>query len=53
MMLLAVILKPADRPAVAASVNRDLVRIQKWYKHWCMILNPNKTKALFVVDPAL
>ena len=33
---------------VAASLNSDLARIQKWYNHWCMILNPNKTKALVV-----
>ena len=42
--LLAVVLKLADRPAVAASLNRDLVKIKKW----CMILNPNKTKSLVV-----
>ena len=46
--LLAVVRKPADRPAVAASHNRDLARIQEWSNHWCMILNPNKTKALVV-----
>ena len=28
--LLAVVRKPADRPAVAASLNRDLARIQEW-----------------------
>ena len=42
--LLAVVRKPADRPAVAASLHRDLARIQEW----CMILNINKTKALVV-----
>ena len=46
--LLAVVCKPADRPVVAASLNRDLARIQEWCNHWCMILNPNKTKALVV-----
>ena len=46
--LLAVVRKPADRSAVAASLNRDLVRIEQWCNHWCMILNPNKTKALAV-----
>ena len=40
----AVVRKPADRPAVNASLNRDFARIQEW----CMILNPNKTKALVV-----
>ena len=28
--LLTVLRNPADRPAVAASLNRDLARIQKW-----------------------
>ena len=46
--LLAVVHKPADRPAVAASLNRYLVRIQQWCNHWCMILYHNKTKALVV-----
>ena len=46
--LLAVIRKPADRLAVAASLNRDFPRIQEWWNHWCMILNPNKTLALVV-----
>ena len=46
--LLAVVHKPADRPAVAGSLNRDLARIQEWCYHWCMILNPNKTKTLVV-----
>ena len=45
---LAVVRKRADRPAVAASVNRDLARIQEWCIHWCMILIPTKTKALVV-----
>ena len=44
--LLAVVHKPANRPAVAASLNRDLARIQEWCNHWCMILNPNKMKDL-------
>lgn len=29
-ILLAVVGKPVDRPVVAASLNRDLVRIQEW-----------------------
>ena len=45
--LLAVVRKPADRPAVAAS--RDLARIQVWCNHWCMVRNPNKTKDLVVI----
>ena len=46
--LLAVVHKPADRPAVVASHNRDLACIQEWCNHWCMILHFNKTKALVV-----
>ena len=46
--LLAVVRKPADRPAVAASLNRDLARIHEWCYHWCMMLNPNNPKALVV-----
>ena len=33
--LLAVILRPSDRPTVAASVNRDLARIHEWCGRWC------------------
>ena len=56
--LLAVVRKPADRPAVAASPNMDLARIQEWCNHWCTILNPNKTKTVVVsisrtVNPSL
>ena len=46
--LLSVVHKPADRPAVAASLNRGLPRIQEWCNHWCTIVNPNKTMALVV-----
>ena len=46
--LLAVFCKTADRLAVAASLNMDLACIWEWCNHWCMILNPNKTKALVV-----
>ena len=45
--LLAVIRKPADRPAVAASLNRDLARIQEW----CKIIT--KLRHLSLVDPGL
>ena len=44
--LLVVVRKPADRPAVAASLNRDLATIQEWCNHWLKILNPIETKAL-------
>ena len=39
--LMEVVRKPADRPAVAASLNKNFARIQEWFNHWCMILNPN------------
>ena len=42
--LLAVVHEPADRPAVAASLNRVFARILEW----CMILNPQKTKAFVI-----
>ena len=48
MITLAVVRKPADRPAVAASLNKDLAMIQEWFIHWCMILNQNPTEALVV-----
>ena len=44
--LQAVVRKPANRPAVAASINRNLVHDITWSNHFCMILNPNKTMAL-------
>ena len=31
---LAVVRKPGDRPAVAASLNRALARIHEWCNHW-------------------
>ena len=46
--LLAVVRKPADRPSVAASLNRNLSRIQEWCNNWRVTLNPNNTKALVV-----
>ena len=49
--LLAVVRKPADRPALAASLNRDLARIQECCNHLCIILDPNKTKALVISRP--
>ena len=49
--LLAMVRKPADRPAVVVFLNKDLARIQEWCNHWCMILNSNKTRALVVSRP--
>ena len=46
--LLAVVCKSADRPAFAASFNRDFARIQELCNHSCMILTSNITKALVV-----
>ena len=46
--LLAVVRKPVDRPAVTASLDRDLARIQEWCNLWRMILNPNIIKSLVV-----
>ena len=40
--LQALVHKPAARPAVAASLNRDFARIQEWCNRWCMILNPKR-----------
>ena len=52
--LLAVVRKPADTPAVAASLNMDLASIHEWCNPWCMILNDDKTMALVVsIDPGL
>ena len=36
------------RPECSRYTTMALARIQEWYNHWCMILNPNKTKALVV-----
>ena len=46
--LVAVVRKPAERPADAASLNWDLAIIQDRCKNWCMIPNPNETKAFVV-----
>ena len=32
--LLVVVRKPADRPAIAASLNRDLAKIQEWCNYY-------------------
>ena len=46
--LLAVVRKPAYRPAVIAFLKRDFFRIQEWYNQCCMVLNPNKSEALVI-----
>ena len=46
--LLEVVRTPADRPAVAVSLNNDLAWINECCNHCCMILNLNKTKALMI-----
>ena len=46
-------LKPANRPAVADSLNSDLAKIQEWWitGAWCWILI--KLRLLWLVDPGL
>ena len=34
-------------------IDKDLARIQEWFNHWWIILNPNKSKALVVTDIVL
>ena len=46
--LRAVIRRSSDRPTLVVSVNRDLARIHERCGHWCMLLNPKKSKALVV-----
>ena len=46
--LLVVVRKPVIRPAVSASLNRDMARIQEWCHYWCMIMNTNRIRPLFV-----
>ena len=40
--LLAIVRKPANRPAVAASCNGELAIIQELCNHWYVMLNLNK-----------
>ena len=47
--LLTVVRKLADRSSVAASLHRDLARIQEWCNLWYMIMNHNKAK-VFVLS---
>ena len=37
-----------DLPLQPPLINWHLARIQEWCNHWCMILFPNKSKALVV-----
>ena len=37
--LLAVVCEATDRPAAAASLNKNMARIQEWCNRWCMKLN--------------
>ena len=46
--LFAVIPHPSDRPAVLASLQRDLDLISSWCAMWGMLLNASKTKALTI-----
>ena len=46
--LMATVTRPADRIAVAESINRDLIAISNWCRLWGMLLNPSKTKAMLL-----
>ena len=37
-----------ERPAIAASLNRDLVRINKWCGRWGMLINSAKTYGMMI-----
>ena len=41
---MSVVWKIWNRPTVAASLKRDLVRFSEWCSRWCMLLNQSKTK---------
>ena len=45
---MVVVRQRVERLAVAASLNRDVARILGRCNHWCMLLNPHKTKAYVV-----
>ena len=46
--LLAVVPSPDMRHSVSESLNRDLVKINKWCKQWGMKMNPRKTQSMIV-----
>ena len=46
--LLAIVCKPTDRPAVAASLNRDFDRIEEWCNHWCIVMQSKKNTMVFL-----
>ena len=46
--LMAVVLYPGVRVAVAESLIRDLGRVSEWYDLWGMKLNASKTKTMIV-----
>ena len=39
---------PSSRVSTVLSFDSDLVRIGHWCKHWGMLINPFKTKALVI-----
>ena len=46
--LVAVVPSPAERVALAESMNRDLNRVSMWWDLWGMKLNAGKTKTMIV-----
>ena len=46
--LMAVVLSPGVRGAVAESLIRDLGRVSEWFDLWGMKLNASKTKTMIV-----
>ena len=40
--------KPSNRVPAVSFLNHDLVRIGDWWKRWCMLVSPTKTKALVI-----
>ena len=46
--LIAVVLSPGLRVAVAESLSRDLVKVSEWCDLWGMKLNASRTKTMIV-----
>ena len=46
--LVASVSSPYERPTIAASLNRDLVIIDKWCTRWGMLINASKTYAMMI-----
>ena len=46
--LITVIPSPGQEQLVSESLNRDLTKINEWYKLWGMKLKPNKNQSMIV-----